>query len=224
MEPAVFKTLDGVLISADYYPGRSTKGAILLHMMPATKSSWRDFAPLLVKEGYHVLAIDLRGHGESDGGSDGYKEFTDEEHEESIRDVEAAVDFMKQRGVDVARLTLIGASIGANLAVAFMALHHEVTSGVLLSAGTKYRGVDALHALRDIVETQRLFFVSAKDDIGSYGSNYDMNVELMTVLKQDVSRKLLVYEKAGHGTNMFGKEKPDLAEVIVNWMKAKNHL
>ncbi|TSD01386.1 MAG: hypothetical protein Greene101415_321, partial [Parcubacteria group bacterium Greene1014_15] len=70
-------------------------------------------------------------------------------------------------------------------------------SGVLLSAGTKYRGVDALHAIRDIVPSQRLFFVSSKDDISSYGSNYDMNIELMDALKKEVSRKLVVYNSAG---------------------------
>jgi pimeloyl-ACP methyl ester carboxylesterase len=187
-------------------------------MMPATKSSWRGFVPLLVQKGYHVLAIDLRGHGESDGGPDGYQQFSDQEHEGSIRDIEGAVDFLKQRGVDVARLTLIGASIGANLAVAFMALHHEIKTGVLLSAGTKYRGVDALHAIRDIVPSQRLFFVSSKDDIGSYGSNYDMNVQLMTALNQEVLREWVLYSDAGHGTNMFGKEEPDLAEKITEWV------
>ncbi|TSD06700.1 MAG: hypothetical protein Greene07144_1115, partial [Parcubacteria group bacterium Greene0714_4] len=46
MEPVVFKTSDNVLIAADYYSGTSTKGAILLHMMPTTKSSWHSFAPL----------------------------------------------------------------------------------------------------------------------------------------------------------------------------------
>lgn len=218
MEPVVYKTLDSVLIRADYYPGTSTKGAILLHMMPMTKSSWRDFAPFLVKEGYHVLAIDLRGHGESDGGPDGYRQFTDRQHEGSAHDIAAALDFLKQRGVDVARLTLIGASIGANLVVAFMALHHEVKSGVLLSAGTKYRGVDALTAIRDMVPTQRLFFAFSKDDVGSYGSNFDMNRELMAALDREVSRKSVIYEHAGHGTNMFGKEGPDLAEEIVDWL------
>ncbi|TSC99120.1 MAG: Alpha/beta hydrolase fold protein [Parcubacteria group bacterium Greene1014_15] len=191
-------------------------------MMPTTKSSWHSFAPLLVKEGYHVLAIDLRGHGESDDGPDGYQQFTDQEHEESIRDIVAAVDFLKQRGVDVAHLALIGASIGANLIVAFMALHHEVKSGVLLSAGTKYRGVDALHAIRDIVPSQRLFFVSSKDDISSYGGNYDMNIELMHALKKKVSRKWVVYNNAGHGTNMFGKELPDLAKTISDWLSSSD--
>ncbi len=217
MEPVFFKTSDDILIAADYYKGNTTKGALLLHMMPANKSSWRHFAPLLVGEGYHVLAIDFRGHGESGRGPDGYKDFKDEEHEASIHDIAAAIDFLKQRGANTDHMILIGASIGANLAIAYMALHHEIVRAVLLSAGTKYRGIDALHAIKSIDVSQRLFFVTSKDDVGSNGSNYDMNVELMNAVKEGVEKKWLVYSAAGHGTNMLGREKPDLAEEIVRW-------
>ena len=129
-------------------------------MMPANKSSWRVFAPKLSERGLHVLAIDLRGHGSSGGGPDGYLQFTDQEHEESVLDIAVAVDFLIQKGVDKDKIILIGASIGANLAIAYMALHREIKSGVLLSAGTKYRGVDALHAIKSIIPPQRLFFAT----------------------------------------------------------------
>ncbi len=221
MEPAVLKTRDSVLIAGDYYAGTTRKGIILLHMMPANKSSWRAFAPKLSERGLHVLAIDLRGHGSSGGGPDGYLQFTDEEHEESVLDIETAVDFLIQKGVDKDKITLIGASIGANLAIAYMTLHHETKSGVLLSAGTKYRGVDALHAIKSITSPQRLFFATSTDDVHSSGSNYDMNITLITALAQEVERKLVVYKSAGHGTNMFGKEEPDLAEEIIVWLGEK---
>ena len=221
MEPVFFKTSDDVLIAGDYCRGKGRKGAILLHMMPATKSSWNKFAPFLVEKGLHVLAIDLRGHGVSDGGPDGYKDFTDHEHEASIKDVAAAVDFLKQKGVEEHNVVLVGASIGANLAIAYMALHHQIPAGVFLSAGTKYRGVDGLHAVKSIVAPRQLLFVTSKDDIGSYGSNYDMNVELMAKVREGVEKKLLVYSAAGHGTNMFGKEEPDLMKEILSWLEPR---
>ena len=34
-------------------------------MMPATKESWNEFSQKLREKGWHVLAIDFRGHGES---------------------------------------------------------------------------------------------------------------------------------------------------------------
>ncbi len=218
MEPVFFKTSDDILIAGDYYPGIGVKGVVLLHMMPATKSSWERFAPLLVQAEYHVLAIDLRGHGESTGGPDGYKDYSDEEHEASIQDIVAAVDFLKQKGVDEHAIVLIGASIGANLALAFLAVHADITAAVFLSPGTKYPGVDGLHAIKSISAPRRLLFVTSKDDVGSYGSNYDMNVELMAAVQEGVEKKFLVYSAAGHGTNMFGKEEPDLSKEILSWV------
>jgi alpha-beta hydrolase superfamily lysophospholipase len=67
MEKVNFKTKDGVTIVGNYFKPRKEHAPafLLLHMMPATKESWNDFASHLQKEGFEVLAIDLRGHGES---------------------------------------------------------------------------------------------------------------------------------------------------------------
>ena len=48
-----------------------------------------------------------------------------------------------------------------------------------------------------------------------------MNLALITALAKEVERKLVVYKSAGHGTNMFGKEEPDLAEEIITWLDEK---
>ncbi len=63
-----------------------------------------DIAGQLVKHGYNVLMFDLRGYGESDGStvSGGYYE---------KRDVEGAVDFVKQRGFE--HIGVLGFSLGA---------------------------------------------------------------------------------------------------------------
>ena len=59
------KTKDGVSVIGDYYaPSQaSVKGLLLLHMMPADRTSWNAFAGRMQAAGWHVLAIDLRGHG-----------------------------------------------------------------------------------------------------------------------------------------------------------------
>ena len=80
MMRVVLTTSGAVTIVGNYYKGSADRGALLVHMMPATKESWGAFARVLEKQGYHVLAIDMRGHGESDGGPVGYKNFSDEEH------------------------------------------------------------------------------------------------------------------------------------------------
>jgi alpha-beta hydrolase superfamily lysophospholipase len=65
-----FKTVDGVTIVADYYPpvpqaGLKAPIVILLHMYPADRTSWADFAKQLSGIGIAALAIDMRGHGKS---------------------------------------------------------------------------------------------------------------------------------------------------------------
>ena len=45
---------------------------ILLHGGGQTRHSWRRTVEVLAERGYHAIALDLRGHGESDWAKDGY--------------------------------------------------------------------------------------------------------------------------------------------------------
>jgi len=217
MERVNLETTDGVRIVGVYQAGASPKGVLLLHMMPATKESWGAFVHALNERGYHTLAIDLRGHGESDGGPDGYQEFDDARHRSSIHDVEAGAQFLAERGVAADRFVLIGASIGANLAIEYLAAHPEVRQAVALSAGLNYHGVSAEHAIQMLRAGQRVFLVSAEDD--RVAGNAEMNRRLAELVLEGVEKKLLIYTSAGHGTDMFGKEAPDLATEIVAWLR-----
>lgn len=213
------KTSDGIEIIGDYYTGSGSKGALFLHMMPATRVSWRGFAPRLQERGYHALAIDLRGHGESAGGPEGYKNFTDEEHQASVRDVRSGVQFLKNKGVIDEELIIVGASIGANLALWYASDHTEIKQIILLSPGLNYKDIETKPLIRRLKVGQRVFFVSSEDDERSYGNNAGMNRELHELVPQGVEKKLVIYQTAGHGTDMFGKEKPDLESEILEWIK-----
>ena len=62
------KTSDSINLCYEWRSVKNPKGyLVLLHMMPATKESWDTFAKKMQREGYASVAIDLRGHGESDG-------------------------------------------------------------------------------------------------------------------------------------------------------------
>src|SRR3989338_9524623 len=113
-----FITGDGVEIAGIYRPGDGEKFAILLHMMPATKESWEAFTSILSEMGYASLAIDARGHGESTmNGTLDYQTFSDKQHQAKIDDVEAALTFLKDHGAAEEEVIVMGASIGANLAI-----------------------------------------------------------------------------------------------------------
>lgn len=216
-EKITLKTSDNTDIAADYYASSedSAKGALLVHMMPATRDSWRGFAPKLQERGYHVLAIDLRGHGDSTGGPNGYRSFADKDHQKSIVDVAAGVQFLKQKGVQESQLVLIGASIGANLSLWYAGDHPDIKQIVLLSPGLNYRGIFTEPFVKKLQNDQRTFFISSRDD----GDNVQMNEILYGLIPARADKKLLVYQKAGHGTDMFGKEQPDLETEILSWLK-----
>lgn len=220
METISLTAADGVGISADYYSGKTPAGAVLIHMMPATKESWRDFATRLRDaHGWHLVAIDLRGHGASAGGPDGYKTFSDAEHQAGVRDIDAAVRYLTEQGIPASAIALIGASIGANLALAYAREHPEIGQIVLLSPGLDYRGIRTEPLVPNLTAGQRVLFVTAKDDIRSGGNNADMNQRLYGLVPDGVEKKLIVYNAAGHGTDMFGKESPDLTEEILTWLR-----
>lgn len=205
-----FKTADGVKIVADYYtpPQPSTKGVVLVHMMPATRQSWQNFAPVLQAEGYAALAIDLRGHGESGGGD--YRNFGDQEHQASMADLAAAAEFLQGKGVT--EIAVAGASIGANLALQFLAENPETRAVVLLSPGIDYRGIVMAPLVSRVSDKQKILLVGAADDAAGMGESCaDMAASF------GLSQKIC-YAAGGHGTNLFIAH-PDLMSQIIEYLK-----
>ncbi len=212
-EKIVFETEDGVKIAGNYYPASGNKAVILLHMMPATKESWRDFAVKLNERGFAALAIDLRGHGESTKGEGdrvlNHEKFSDREHQESIKDVEAASGFLKSKGFNPQSIALAGASIGANLALRYQAEHPDAAFTALLSPGLDYRGVETV-PLAEKIGSKQFVFLAA----GGEGDEY--STESAEKLHEILGcrKKIKILNGAGHGTNMFSKN-PELADEII---------
>ncbi len=198
---------DGVKIAADFYDSNSTSGVLLVHMMPAAKESWNAFAQQLQKNNFKALAIDLRGHGKSEFGPNGFLDFTDAEHQKGIKDVEAGIKFLREQGAG--KISIVGASIGANLALQF-ADKNEIASVVLLSPGLNYRGVDVSEISSPA--TKNIFLVASKDDEYSAESSQQI-FQNLTIS----GKKIKIYERAGHGTNMFSEK--DLAGLILEWLE-----
>lgn len=208
------KTLDGQEIAGVFYDVAEPKGAVVFsHMMPATKESWADLADLFASRGFSCLAIDLRGHGESEGGPDGYKKFTDEDHQKSILDVDAAAKCLLGKGFPASQIVLVGASIGANLSLKYMGDHNDFKTAALLSSGLDYRGIATEPSAHALTDGARVLLVSSRDD----GDNAAENEALMAAIPARVEKKLQVYDKAGHGTQMLGRE-PELATLIMQFV------
>ena len=150
-QAVTFITDDGVSIVGTYYAPSSglkdsTPTIILLHMLGKDRSTWNTFASALSHKGYAVLSIDLRGYGESikQGSSTvSYQSFTENDFNKMTLDVKAAKQFLiEQKNANPDRMAVIGASIGANIALNYAAtLDPTIKIVILLSPGLNYRGV-----------------------------------------------------------------------------------
>jgi dipeptidyl aminopeptidase/acylaminoacyl peptidase len=98
-------TADGVSISGWYVPGTQPNGIVLVHGIHANRAYLIPQAQLLAGAGYHLLLIDLRGHGRSGGKllTFGYGE---------AEDVRAAVDYLLALP-EVEQVGVLGHSLGA---------------------------------------------------------------------------------------------------------------
>jgi dienelactone hydrolase len=171
-------------------------------MMPATKESWNDFAAIIQKNGCAALAIDLRGHGEStdrNGIRLDYKEFKDEEHRNSMNDIASAMEFLAgQSDVDMSRIAIAGASIGANLALWQASIDKDVRLIILLSPGLNYRGI--------LAEELALRFKGHVSILASEGDtrSADSSRKLAGIFPGETKMEILKGDL--HGTNMFNQE------------------
>ena len=204
-----FTTSDGVMITGDYWQSDSPRAILLLHMMPSDRSSWKPITEDLWRLGYKVLAIDLRGHGEStrQGAKTlDYNKFSDAQHQESIKDVSAAVEFLKSKGAK--NFAIVGASIGANLALTYGIEDSSVKTIVLLSASLDYHGVKTEDAAAEF--NKPMLIVASDDDDYSAESTQRLS---------EISQKsqLKTLHNMGHGTQMFNSA--ELKPLILDWLR-----
>ena len=186
-EMVSFNSSDNVSLVADYYPSPSHKGIILLHMMARSRTSYRDVAPDLEAH-YKVLALDFRGHGESQGE---YVDLTEDDFKLMINDVEAAAAFLESEGVNASNISLVGASIGANLALEYAA-EHPVDKLLLLSPGSRYRGIDI-----STVEYPGPLLIQ----VGHYDAYSSISVDELE-LRLPAAR-VMSYDSSAHGTDLL---------------------
>ncbi len=203
-----FRTDDNVAIAATYYePARRPAPAVVLvHMITRARSDWEPVASRLADSGIAALAIDLRGHGESDAPpSDGPAA----EPAAMTNDVKAARRFLQGRS-DVMndRVGLAGASVGASLVALAAASDETIRSLALLSPGLDYRGLRIDAAMRKYADRPVLLVASAEDPYASRSAR--------ELAAGGTRRELRMLNGAGHGTVMLARD-PDLARALVDW-------
>ena len=115
---------------------------VLLHGFGNDAHVWDDLAPGLAPY-YRTLAVDLRGHGDSD--RDPERRYDYASH---VRDLEALT-----RALGIGRLVLVGHSFGGRVAMLFAGAHAERMAGlVVVDAGPE---LDARGTTRIVLDVQQ---------------------------------------------------------------------
>ena len=205
------KAADETLLKATYYPAsRPGPGIILLHACNQDRSAWSGFAAEAAARGYHVLALDYRGYGES--GGQRFQKFQEQQPVIDTKwpgDVDAAFTWLTgQAGVDKARIAAAGASCGVNQSVQLARRHPEVRTVVLLSGTVTPAGRDYLRRTPSIP----LLAAASHDD----GDAVDA-LRWTLGWSRNPANKLIEYKAAGHGTDMFAVEQ-GLQPAILDWL------
>ncbi len=186
---------DGTRIAATVYSEPSDKGILLIHMLNRDKSTWDSEAKQLRDLGYKVIAMDLRGHGNSDGDW--------KQAQNMLQDVDSMVE---ELGTETT--IIMGASIGANLALLYAAEHPKIDGIVLLSPGEDYRGLLTFEAAAQV--TQPALIVVSKDDDYASRSSQELSNLIQT-------SEMEIYTGSEHGTDMFTAQ--PLLERITTWLE-----
>lgn len=204
---------DGVALAATVWSAeRPGPGIVLFHMCNSDRSAWSGLGEKLAARGFHVLALDYRGYGESGG----VRDQQDPAHQQRIiteqwpGDADAALAaLLAQPGVDRERLGAGGGSCGVNQAVQLARRHPEVRTVVMLAGNADRAGRDFLAANPWLP----LFASAARDDGGAVEG-----MKWLIGYSSNPANRMVEYEKGGHGTQMFAVH-ADLEPAIVDWFE-----
>ena len=181
-----FPTEDGGIVSANTY-GSGDRAVLLVHGGRFNKESWSAQAPVLVAAGFQVLAIDLRGHGQSHGLGE-----TDPSDAQLASDVLAAVRYLHQHGAKT--VSIVGGSMGGAAAAdaSITSRPGEIDRIVMLGA--------APNLPADKLKSPALFIV-ARDDANDAGPR--LPGIRAQYNKAPQPKELIVLEGSAHAQFLF---------------------
>jgi pimeloyl-ACP methyl ester carboxylesterase len=200
---------DGLKLVGDFYaaenPSDELKPAVLLlHIIGSNRHSWSLLIPSLLDAGYSVLTVDLRGFGDT-GGEINWSEAT--------TDVQTWLDWLRnQPEVRSDAISIIGGSIGANLALIGCANDADCITAIALSPGLVYYSLKP-----DINQLNKrsALLVASQNDLYSA----DSVKQMVSSANGDIGAR--IYPGTAHGTHLFegsDKVRDGLIATIVNWL------
>ncbi|MFM8535917.1 MAG: alpha/beta hydrolase [Acidimicrobiia bacterium] len=205
--PVTIPTADGVSIAGELFegPGRPSPSVLLVHMLTRNRGEWGSLPDRLRDIGLTVLAIDLRGHGQSTGSAGDLPAMT--------QDVRAALQWLITRpNVRTDAMAVVGASLGATLSLLASVDVPQVRAIGLLSPSLDYRGLRTDVGLVKRLGARSLWMASSAEDPLALRTMKDFAAEPSGPREQHVATV------AAHGTVLLDRD-GDVGRSLVDWLR-----
>ena len=226
-------TADRMQIAATFWPAKEEggPGVVLLHMYGGDRGAWRPVVEHFAARDIAVLAIDLRGHGGSAKQSGGKVDLAPRVQKRDPKlfaamhhDAFAAVKWLATEGrCAAARIALVGASVGASVAIDAARQHPSDVAAVLcMSPGENYLGLDTMAHVKALAPATPLALLVHRDEIDAGAQKIgDAHLGTHVVVYDDPAPEGAVGDEAwAHGTRMFGRL-PLVEQTVASFVAAR---
>lgn len=214
-----FQTNDDWQIVGDFYRPEKRKdntpaALLLLHMYESNRHAWERLVPTALEAGMAVFAIDLRGHGESTsfkgerrtaGSFNPGPDF-----QNMSKDIAGALNILSTSfSTPKERVVLVGAGMGANLALIYAADNKEIPAVALISPGIVEKG---------LVLTESAAKYGARPSLIIAAGENEFNVRSMEELARRMvggRTRLMTIEGQARGTELLATNQALVEKEIV---------
>ena len=196
---------DGLMVIADFWVTDVEDDApaiLLLHMLGGNRRAWGDFIPPLLDSGYHVLNMDMRGHGETGGSRD---------WDAAEIDLQLMFDWLKAQD-GVGEVAVIGGSIGSNMALISCGNDPDCVTAIALSPGLDYAGVQPAESVEVGLAERSALLVGSLND----GRVADSIYTMAQAAPGEIG--IRIYPGRSHGTNMFRDLDESFMMMLIAWL------
>ncbi|MDQ7027647.1 MAG: alpha/beta fold hydrolase [Anaerolineae bacterium] len=194
---------DGLMLKGDFYLVDNARPTIfLIHELYARRSSWDSVLEPLLRAGYNVLAIDVRGHGATRGGLDWNR---------AIDDIALWFTWLREEAeVRPDAISTMGSSMGSTLTIIACANDAACRTTIAISPGWSYYGF----SLEGFIAARPILVVYAERDRWPALGVPDMVAAAPNTLT------VHTYTGNAHGMNLLRNELEDFTEIMLDWFAA----
>ncbi|MGB1286825.1 MAG: alpha/beta hydrolase [Aggregatilineales bacterium] len=196
---------DGLVLVGDFYlVNQQAPTVVLFHEIYRLRSNWLPYANLLTTAGFNVLAVDMRGWGQTGGTIDWFT---------AVDDVAVWMDWLRNAAqVRPDAISMMGSSMGSSIAIVGCANDALCQTAIAVSPGYSYYGVDVTEALSLLGERQMFIVYSDRDLYPRRG------VPRMQALVPD-NLTIQTYPGRVHGMDLLQAEQATFIPLMLQWFQ-----